>query len=267
MLPSFLGIGAPRCGTTWIHRQLRDHPEAFVPREKEIHFFDKHYGRGLDWYASLFDPARGKNAVGEITPSYLYVEGGPRLIRECLGNVRLMVILRSPVERAYSHYWNILVQHREKGVSPGASFRSVAEQDPRIIQQGFYHDRLLQYLEVFAREDLLILLHDDLSRSPGEVWGTICGFLGIDPSRRSPWLAEQVNASGQKRVRSGLLRTVDRLLSQARLFGLARALNAANRQPIPAMDPEVRQELLEIYGEETTRLEALLGRRLDAWRV
>src|SRR4051794_13012479 len=107
-LPNFLVVGAQRSGTTIFHQILLTHSEIYVPsRRKEIHFFDRYFDRGLNWYKSYFPPenaAARYSAIGEVTPDYLAIPEVPARIHATLPNCRLIFILRNPIERAYSWY-------------------------------------------------------------------------------------------------------------------------------------------------------------------
>ena len=102
--PTFLIVGAMRSGTTTLARQLGSHPEVFMAAEKEVHFFDLHHDEGVDWYAGRFAGGAREREIGEAT-EYMH-DGCPRRRMGAeLPDARLIVILRDPVSRAYSHYW------------------------------------------------------------------------------------------------------------------------------------------------------------------
>jgi len=108
--PSFLGIGVPKAGSTWLHETLSAHPQIWVPpHEREVHFFNRYYeNRGLSWYKQFFPEEDSfYSAVGEITPHYLYCS--PERIAVVKSVVlsieRFILLLRDPVDRLHSHYW------------------------------------------------------------------------------------------------------------------------------------------------------------------
>jgi hypothetical protein len=100
---NFLSIGAPRAGSTWIARNIGQHPDIYVHREKELHFFDLHYEKGIQYYEELFSDWSGESAVGKVTPAHFYKPNVAPLINEHFPNMKLIVSLRNRVERAYSH--------------------------------------------------------------------------------------------------------------------------------------------------------------------
>lgn len=265
MLPNFIGIGAPRCGTTWLHKQLKEHPEVFVPRKKEINYFDQNYEKGISWYEAFFDNSLGKKAIGEFSPDYISVENVPARIKKDLGNVRLILMLRNPVERAYSHYWNMITR-RELEIDPDTPFHVLADMEPRVIKQGFYFKMLQNFLTVFPSEEILILFHEDLKSSPAEVWIKVCRFLDVDESFRSDWLHQNVNTSQSKNVKIQTLRYVDRFLYKVKLFSIANWLNKANQKGIPTMPADLKKSLKKVYSDDIQHLEKFCGRDLAHWR-
>ena len=107
-LPDFLGLGAQRSGTTTLHMLLRKHPQAFVPDVKEVQYFSLHYNRNLRWYAEHFIRAEADHRVGEISLYYLYHPKIPERVASFLPHVKLVVLLRDPVERSLSGYFHAI---------------------------------------------------------------------------------------------------------------------------------------------------------------
>src|SRR6188508_2795579 len=130
MLPTFIGIGAQRAGTTWAYNCLAEHPQVFMTRKKELHFFYVNYSRGLDWYAAQFAGAGSAVARGEITPDYLYHPEALSNIARDVPDVRLFVILRNPIDRAVSAY----ALHAQRYA--GLSFAQALAGDDELIDRG-----------------------------------------------------------------------------------------------------------------------------------
>lgn len=192
-LPSFLIIGAPRCGTTYLVKNLKLHPEIYIPDEgaelgsDDVHFFDKYtekgsanFYKGLSWYRSLFQSCGEHQVPGEKTADYLCSEESAQLILETLGgNTKLIVVLRDPVSRAYSHYL-----HSRHRLPIGLSFQKLVErgEDPKgvpVLSSGLYWNHLKAYFAKFRMENLLILLNDDLESDPENELIRVCRFLGV----------------------------------------------------------------------------------------
>jgi len=270
MLPNFLVIGAPRSGTSWIHQNLRQHPQVFIPKTKELHYFDRHYERSIEYYESLFMDWAGQEAVGELTPGYLsgvYSPNRniPELIRRHLPNVKLIAVLRNPVERAYSHYWHNVSQDAR---NLGLSFEDKLQQRPQILQEGFYFEHLARYLSLFPRRQMLILLYDDLTEDPFSFLRQIYEFLGVDPHFRSGVESLNRNAAQGKGhlARSRLLLHIGRAFAKTGFIRASERLRRANSVgPLPPMKPETRQKLVELYRPKNAQLSAMIGRDLSLW--
>jgi hypothetical protein len=244
-LPTFLVLGAQKAGTTALFAYLREHPDVTGPPWKEVSFFDRHYARGLRWYRGNF-PLRGRRAgaVGEASPSYLFHPLAPERVRAALPDARLVAILRNPVDRAHSHYQHEVALGRE-----ALSFEEALEaeearlageverltRDPASFShawwnytyasRGLYAEQLGRWLALFPREQLLVLLTDELAADPAGTYGRVLDFLSVAPHR---------------------------LASYPRIF---------EREYGP-MRPETRERLAARFAEPNRRLAELLGREL-----
>jgi hypothetical protein len=273
--PTFLGIGVPRAGTTWLRALLSEHPAVFVPtRRQEICFFDLYFDRGLGWYQKFFPSASEAaryRAIGEITPFYLYGPDCPeRIARQ--GVEKLVLVLRNPVERAWSYYAHMM----HNGAFRGSFDEFLAEPRFAAIEHGYYAKYLRRYLKYFGMEQILVLLFEDAVRDTLGTKERIAGFLGIDPNGFP-------TASGSRAVNSSFLPRARRIYSVA--FGVSRVLrrwdldfvvNAAKRLGIkemfgtggtlPPMSQELATRLREGYRADISDLEQLLGISLARWQ-
>lgn len=186
VLPNFLVIGVEKGGTTWLHAQLKKHPEIFLPNTKEIHFFNKYNSNfiahdyfkfGLEWYGEFFKDYNGQKAIGEITPMYICDPEAPFRIKQMLPEVKIIAILRNPVDRAYSHYW----MAKQKNHTKIATFKEAIEQkEPRFIERGLYYKQLKIYYELFDAQQIMVVFSDEVFKNP-EYWiSKICKFLGVN---------------------------------------------------------------------------------------
>jgi len=268
MLPNFVVIGAPRSGTSWIHQNLMRHPEIFVPRIKEVHFFDKHYERGMGYYESFFSEWINQPAIGETTPAYLHGAYSsrdiPALMWKHLPGAKLIACLRNPTERAYSRYWNSKAKYRKNA---GLTFEQKLVDRPEFIAEGFYFDQLKRFYNLFPREQILVTLYDDLRDRPGEFLREIYRFLGVAASFDAGLEGIRVNAAAGKRhlARSGIVWSASALLAYIGLRSAAERLRKDNSVTIPPMSPETREHLVEVYKDKNRDLEQLIGRDLSHW--
>ncbi|MCB8943686.1 MAG: sulfotransferase domain-containing protein [Ardenticatenaceae bacterium] len=216
MLPNFLIIGAQKSGTTWLAEQLGQHPDVFMATG-EVHFFDKdyHYHKGVQWYEQHFVAANKQKAVGEKTPDYLWANGqgveGHLAdvhchIHDLLPDVKLIVVLRNPVNRAISAVNHII---RSGRVSPRCGIDDLLMGQYKhlvaghgVLEYGRYHEQLQAYLKLFGREQLLVLIfEEDVTANPSKGLQKVCRFLGIDPDFPFVSQAEKKNANTHSRVR------------------------------------------------------------------
>lgn len=275
-LPNFLGIGAPRAGTTWLHRLLDDHPEVLMPsRRKELYFFDRHHERGLEWYADSFTvPADGvvPPRVGEVTPVYMYrPECRARI--EALGTIdRFIVCLRNPVDLLWSGYRQNSAIYDFRGSLP-----EFMEVFPQVVDNGYYARALAPWFEQFGRDRFLLVRFDDLVRHPVETRTTVASFLDVDPERFPPDAGlSRVNQAEVPRFRRlyGLAkRSVTRLgrvdqtwvVDLAKKAGLKRLLVSGSRSGPPAPPPELLRSVAELYVQDLLELERLTGFDVRSW--
>jgi hypothetical protein len=275
VLPNVLIVGAAKCGTTSLHEYLDRHPEVSMSAEKELDFFveEKNWGRGVDWYATRFGDAPVR---GESSPSYTVFpryRGVPARIRHVVPDVRLIYLVRDPIDRIVSHF-----AHRQV-VRPGALEDAFADAGRRegLVAPSRYWLQLEQYLEQFPADRILVVDSDDLRTERGATLERIFGFLRVDTRFRTPEFAATHNTVSQHsrpnragRVVAGALR---RTLSPERAQALREhapaALKARLRTPVeaPVLAPELRDELTEELREDVEQLRAHTGQAFAGWSL
>jgi len=274
-VPDFLGIGVPRAGTTWLHELLRSHPEAYVPsRRKELNYFNLCYDRGPSWYRKFFpreEDLPRYRAIGEVTPYYFYGDSCPERIARA-GVQRLVLMLRHPVDRAWSYYG----QKIRNGMFEGSFEQFLEHSRWPVVEQGHYSRFLRRYLEHFRRDQILILLFEASVTDVAATQRALAGFLGIGASgfaRPNP--GEVVNQSYVPRARRlyGLAFRVSRYLRRydldwvvntAKRLGIREAFGAAGK--LAPMRTETRRHLDGLFQPEIAELERVAGISLDLWR-
>lgn len=288
MIPNFLIIGAEKSGTTWLYDRLRRHPDIFMPGVKEIHFFNRENSnlkprRNYEqhdetWYRNHFRQRSGEQAIGEATPMYLCDEAAPNRIRHHLPDVKLIACLRYPTDRAYSHYWMAKGKNHVR-----LDFEEVVrQQDPRFVERGRYEWQLKHYLDLFSRDQLLVLVHEEVFDSPSGSLKRICAFLDVDENffQGQSWIKEKVHPSSTERsvflhrtigtvakwmrAREGFRQMLDFLKE----VGVAQWVKQMNKKPrdYPEIPDDLRRELDEYYTPTVQQVERVLGRRIEAWR-
>lgn len=268
-LPTFLIIGAPKGGTTSLARYLEQHPDVSIAAEKEVHFFDDNFDRGLDWYRSRFAGA-GARAIGEASPTYLMRRDAHPRIASVIPNARLIAVLRNPIDRAYSDYWfqrSLGFENRSFADAVRAEIADPADVPFFHLGAGLY-DRQIEDLGVhLPPENLLVLLFDDLTADAAGTFAAVCRFIGVDDTFRPPDLGRVFNPS--MRLRSeGLRRFMLRTHMWRRLpRWIPDTIDRLNRRnaPYPPMDDAIRRELVAYFAPHNADLGRRLGRDLSAW--
>jgi hypothetical protein len=265
MLPNFIIIGAPRAGTTWISKNIREHPEIFLPKIKELHFFDRDYEKGIEYYERFFEGSQRCKAIGEATPEYLYIKDVPALIKQHLPDVKLILSLRNPVDRVYSRYWNAKARFKQ---NRDLSFEEKIKEKPIFLEEGFYYDHILRYLEFFPKENFLFLLFDDLKTDPARFLNSIYEFLDVDTGFTPPLINQKVNAASVKGplAKSSILSYVYKGLISLNAAKSARFVEKINEISVPEMDHKTKEWLVnDVYMEKNKQLAELIGKDLGNW--
>jgi Sulfotransferase domain len=194
--PGFIIIGAQKGGTTSLYHYLTAHPDVGEALKKEVHYFDYHYGEGPDWYLAHF-PLGGEAALtGEASPSYLFHPEAPRRARQMVPQVKLIALLRNPVDRAYSqHQMNVTVgiewltfeeamaQEAERLQRAGHDVPNGSWRRYSYVGRGLYAEQLQRWLTCFPCEQLLVLKSEDFFQRPEESYERALAFLGLRPWR------------------------------------------------------------------------------------
>ena len=293
-LPNFLIVGAAKSGTTSLYHYLRQHPEVYVSPVKEPNFFvfgdgwqqeaaasalpDKairQSTRNLRDYEALFAGARAARAIGEASTSYLYTPGVPERICQTLPGVKILVILRNPVDCSYSRH---MMDVRDERQSPENFLRVFHEPKSPLRYPGFYHSHLQRYYRVFDRRAIKIVFYEDLASRPNDLLRSLFGFLGID-DRFRPDVRTRYNVSGLPKNRS--LNAIWRQLARLnRMYGLSQRLprHAASQRAVDffvrrrghnltpgSLPPEVRAAVVDVYRADILELQELVKRDLTHW--
>ena len=283
-LPNFLICGAGKCGSTTLWAVLRQHPQIFMPFDKEPKFFASeettrgNHAHGLAWYESLFAPARDEIAIGEASMAYFFDVHTPRLIKEHLGAPKLIFILRDPSDRAHSHYWG--ERRRGDGLpSFDEVVRTKAEPYWKFQRAGNYASNLKRFLEHHEMENMLCLRFEDLKTRPDDVFVEICRFVGVDPALLPTETQAHSNPAAVPRsdklerlMRNFPLKQQARSVLPDSLLNLGRRsfliAKRLNRRAISKgrMSDESRALLVEEFHDEICELEALLNWNLTTWK-
>jgi hypothetical protein len=272
----FIGVGAQKSGTSWAYTCLYEHPEICAPI-KEIHFFSRpRFEQGKDWYESHFKHCDTNLKKGEFSTSYLYSKETPERIHSLYPQVKLIAILRNPVRRAISQYKNAI---KSGEITEAVPFETFIAQDESVINQGKYFEQLERYLAVFPKEQLLVLVYEDIKKDPKAFMQRIYRFLGVREDFEASMLNTEVNiARIPKSVSVGrvmhhtaeYLRKVgfDKLVHAIRKTGLPDVIHTLNTKKAHVEQDIDTAALATYFVEDTTKLSKLLGRDLNnEWNI
>ncbi|WP_246141455.1 sulfotransferase family protein [Hyella patelloides] len=296
-MPNFLIIGAAKSGTTSINAYLKQHPQIYMSPQKEPNFFAfegeqldflgsiaEGYRQGiqtdLETYQRNFQAVSHEIAIGETSPSYLYIEKAAERIKYHLPQVKLIAIVRDPSERAYSNF----LHHCRDRLELYQDFETALEaEESRITNNwwwGFhyvnvsrYFLQLKRYFEIFDRDQIKVYLYEDLQDNPLQLSQDIFQFLGVD-SQFVPDMSAKYNTTGIPKYQTldalikeqNLIKTVYQFLIPTKLRKQITAnLSQRNSLVKPTLTPELRQKLQNRLKEDILQLQDLIKRDLSNW--
>ena len=297
-LPNFLIIGAAHSGTTALYYYLNQHPQIYMSPIKETNYFafegenldcyvpflDKlkeSSARSLEEYLMLFKKVSNEIAIGEASPIYLISPGAAQRIQDCIPNVKLIAILRDPVERLYSGVIRISGEQAIADLYKALNKKYFLKRKEVFdkISTSLFYDRLKQYFNLFKREQIRVYLYEQLCNGSEYLIQDIFQFLEVD-SKFVPDIVTRYNSSGLRK--NTLLRRIiygpqtrpikliaKRNLPSAMLVVLAKIQHNFNQQNLlkpPPLPLELRRQLIQTYyREDILKLEDLLQRDLSKW--
>ena len=294
-MPNFLIIGAMKAGTTALYSYLDQHPEVYMSPVKEPNFFAfegekmnfraPQDQRGINRtsvtdiaaYRALFHGVTNEKAIGEASHWYLYSPKAPGRIRHHVPEAKLIVVLRDPVERAYSQYLHFI----RDGQEPLTDFAGALQEEEtrirnnwafgRYASRGFYHAQLKRYFDAFDRSQIKIYLYEDFSADPTGVLRDTFLFLGVDEAF-VPEMSVRPNVSGVPNSRAlhalltrpGRLKAILKPYLPPKLLRFASDLRDRNLAK-PQLALEERRQMAKMYREDILKLQDLIDRDLSRW--
>ena len=198
-LPDFIIIGAQRCGTSSLYSYLIQHPQIAPAARKELHYFDLNYAAGDEWYQAQF-PSSSETLTGEGSPYYLFHPLAAERCASVVPDAKLIVMVRDPVKRAYSHYHHEvrkgretltfeeaidreperLTGEREKLIAD-PNYKSQPYQSYSYLSRGLYTDQLEIWRKHYPSNQILYVASDELFKNPATEYARVLAFLGVDP--------------------------------------------------------------------------------------
>lgn len=284
-LPNFFLAGCQKTASSWLYKCFSEHPDIYVPNIDATHFFTFNYYKGFDWFIQYYNNYSGQKAVGDTTPSYIRDIDAPRRIREYYPEAKLIFSLRNPVERAFSHYW--YEKAKNKITYDFAETLEIYDLYQNFIVSGFYHQLLVNYLKFFPKEQILVILYEDIKQSPDAVIENVFNFLGVDSDFKPTVLNKKVNIAAKRKAKKDnkinrYLADLDKKIRNAedkrlwikagRLFiKLTHSIKMSldtnpDNEYTRGMDPALRKRLENIFTEENEKLANLFDLDLSCWQ-
>jgi hypothetical protein len=296
-LPNFLLIGAAKSGTTALYTYIKQHPEVFMATPKELRFFSYqgpypvdlnqdyiHAGvTTLEDYEHHFDKVKAERIIGEASPMYLYYKDTAKRIQQVIPDVKMLAILRNPVDRAFSAYTHALRDWKEDSKT---FEEALAKERERIdagwdilwhyTKAGFYYKQLVPYFDIFNPDQIKVVLYDDLVADPHGLLQNIFGFLAVDKGF-SPNTSRQPNISGFPKstgfhefmrrvfIEDNIIKRISRKIFpkslRQKLMVNLREANLEKR----SMPEKIKKDLIDMFYDDMIELEKLINRDLSNW--
>jgi hypothetical protein len=286
--PNFFIVGAQKAGTTSLYFYLKEIPQVYMCPLKEPFYFASNAVksnasdviRDKKEYLKLFENARGYTAVGEATPIYLWDPDAPRLIHQTVPHARIIIILRDPIERAYSNYLMKMKYSGMKSSFYDELMRDYNSQEKLFgrsqlyVEFGMYYEQVKRYFDTFGRKQVKVIIFEEFIRHPEQTVNEVLAFLGVNYTvtkireqynpysvPRSPlavWVFAFFRWLRARNIKFYKLLT---LLPDSMVESLPENLFFKRVQK-PKIDPKAAKFLQEIYNDEVIRLESLLGQSL-----
>ena len=293
-LPNFIIIGAMKAATTSLYTYLKQHPEIFMPTVKEPMFFNNYQQKNnyiikgrkrkkittLKQYKRLFDDVKSESAIGEASPAYIYNQKAAELIKKEIPDVKIIAVLRQPMERAYSNFLHAKRAGKESENDFTKAFhleekRKKENWSPlyHYKSKGFYFQQLQIYFNLFPKKNIKVLLFEDVIKNATESTREIFEFLEVD-TNFIPDTSKKTNVSGKP---SGILGW---LLMKLRYYDLLPNIQFSKHLPQPIMrvlfksvykkptelDKDLKKEMTErYYKKDILQLEKIIKKDLSDW--
>ena len=266
-LPTFVIIGAQKCGTTALHSYLSRHPQVSMSRPKELDFFveDRNWQKGVEWYMERFDGS--KRARGESSPNYTAyprLTGVPERMAELIPDAKLVFMVRDPIRRIRANWIHTYSNRRED-----RPMREAVLDESRLsyLARSRYYTQISQYLEHYPMERILILEQDELMNDRRATLRRVFAFVGVrDDYWREKFNDPKLETSTRwRRTRLGAV--------AAERLPVKWWRRLRNRRPFafpfeqPEIDAELHEELASRLRDDIEQFRELTGRKFESWSI
>lgn len=296
-LPNFLVVGAAKAGTTSVYNYLKQHPEIYMSPLKEPFYFsfidakpsfkgpydektNKEIITNLSDYEKLFESVNWEKAIGECSNSYLFFRQSALNIKKTIPDCKIIMILRNPVERAYSHYLqSIMLGHENLSFKDAIKNEQVRKKENwrwhyQYVAQSLYYEQVLQYYDIFGEQKIRVFLFEELKSDALKVMKNIFEFLEVDSSFKP--VIEIHNATGLPKNKilhkflsyDNWIKDITKPFTSSKLRGKIYNLILLKNYDYKKknkLDDELRKELNIVFKDDIMKLEKLINRDLSNW--
>ena len=277
---NFIGIGVQKSASTWVYRVLEDHPEASVSTPKELDFFSDNFNKGIEWYESYFTLDGSKKVAGDISPSYFTSLEAIKNAKQYNQDLKIIVTLRDPIARAYSNHLHLIRLGEGYYKGKDLTFEAGLAAHPEYLEQSYYFKHLSEWFSNFPKENILVMLQEEIEKDPVGHTEQLYSFLGIDQSHQSAFLLRRANVSAEPKIKFieaslkasakvvrkiGFYRIVEKIKSNSFISELREKNRKHISSRIPAMNKQTEDDLLKEINKDITELSRLLRRDLSIW--
>lgn len=289
----FIYIGAPRSASSWLYECLREHPDICPSAHKEISPFTEDGEIASDKLERAFETCKSGTVKGVMPPAFMLESRNAEFLSEHFPHIKIIAVLRDPVEKAYSYYQ---LDQSIGRLPADMSFETAVHEYPKYFRSGLYYELLKPFFDRFPREQIYVGIYDDLKSDPLHFVQSVYRFLDVDATIVPPTADTQLNISVTKGVRSRMIHGVlsvalhtarhlkrwsvtRRFVTIMSRIGGKKTLNRVRRWNVlqprdkigersrsPRIDPVRHNELTKRYLPDVERLEQLIGRNLHSWK-
>lgn len=285
--PHFCIAGAQKSATTWLAQCLSEHPDIYIPRQKELHFFcpssECRFStakKGIGWYNDIFlENAQGR-ITGDCTTDYMYYPGSCEKLFKRNPEMKIIFLLRNPIDRAYSAYWM-----RKRRCPDLQSFNRLVLEEQAYIQRGFYAEQIQPFIKCFGCQNVHIMVYEELFENPEKHLRALFKFLGLDYQVKSQTTHQKVGAT--RNLKFGLNRLLYGFMSRiinapvihliwkkmrknsflSKIIEYFLELMSKDNYNYPEISEQDRFNLQQIFKNENEKLYQLLDREIEHWKT